>query len=192
MEHDLFVVKLMPLSSQSYPLPDENPARSGPSPTLEETLAVPAAEVPLLSVSVHELDTRSERNRFVMLREMLPERHRLMLTPYAVADYEREGARLFLTDNNTGGFGILPSKEIVSVFSLPGTRVGRYLIEDAILRGGRRVECFDIGNKLPKLYAQFGFSEVDRIPWDDNHSPQSWDFDRYGTPDVVVLDLLTQ
>ena len=182
----------MPISSQSYPSPDEHSSPSGPTPSSPEVLVVPAEEFPLVSLSVHELDSRSDRNRFVMLREMLPLRHRLMLTPYSVEDYEREGARLFLVENNTGGFGLMPNGEIVSVFSLPGTGVGRFLIEDAILRGGKRVECFDIGNKLPKLYEQFGFREVDRIAWDHQRAPQNWYFDRYGTPDVVILDLQVQ
>jgi hypothetical protein len=133
-----------------------------------------------------------EIENFIVLRDQLPQRQRLMLTPYTAEEYKERRAVLYLANNNGGGYGILPDGEIVSVFSLPGYQLGRAIIEDAILRGGNKVECFDINNKLPELYRQFGFYEAGRIPWNFTQAPTAWSYEKYDTPDVIIMEIKLQ
>ncbi len=178
--------KIQQIQSYNGPLPSQNEP-----PILAGIISNAGVErhsrlEPLLFI---ECLNAQEFEAFVALREMLPERHKLMLTPYSAAEYQKLGARLFLCTNNGGGYGLLPDGEIISVFSLPGQGLGRAIIEDAILRGGIKVECFDIRNKLPELYRQFGFVETQRILWDDSQAPAGWSFEKYGTPDVIVMEI---
>lgn len=100
--------------------------------------------------------------------------------------------RCFLTADDSAGFAITASGDIVSVFSAPGTGRADLLITSAIALGGRTLDCFD--TILPALYAAFGFVETDRMAWDDAFAPTGWDAKFYarfngGRPDVVSMAL---
>jgi hypothetical protein len=128
---------------------------------------------------------------FVALRDRLPHGQRLMLTPYTPCEYIAQDMELFLAANQGGGYALKPRPdgvELVSVFSLPGNRLGRLIIEDSLLRGATLASCFDLG-KLPSLYQQFGLREYERIGWNETLAPVGWDYRGFGTPDVIEMRL---
>lgn len=94
---------------------------------------------------------------------------------------------LYLTENGRAGFAIKNGDELVSVFSYGGERAGDAIVAKAVEQGARRLDCFDIENRLPGLYGRHGFQPVARVRWDDEYAPDDWDYDRLGRPDVVAM-----
>lgn len=88
------------------------------------------------------------------------------LTLYEVKDYQQ--MQCFLGKNNSSGYCIKDSEEIVSLFSSLGSS-GDAAVVDAIKHGGNRLDCFAKQDKqggiknegLYKLYSRHGF-QVDR------------------------------
>ena len=172
---------------REQPPTQENAGLSGSVlPQAAERLVDPR-EIPFLAC-----ESRLDISVFLRLRRDLLVPQRLMLTDFGIEDYERMSTRLFIAANNGGGYGINPDGELISLFSLPGFHLGRRLIEDAVLQGARRAECFDMQGRLPRLYEQFGFREVERTPWNDAKAPALWDTARLGRPDVIIMELRPQ
>jgi hypothetical protein len=78
---------------------------------------------------------------------------------------------------------------LASLFSYPGARYGSLLVEAAKLLGAHRLSCFDCEGVLPRFYARHGFKEVERCRWDPQYAPAQWNYDLFGTPDVVEMSL---
>jgi hypothetical protein len=112
------------------------------------------------------------------------------LNPYSPEDYAK--MRTFLISDGTAGFAIKDG-EIVSVFKhadSPHSNVAKSLLDVAVKEGGNRLDAFD--GQLPKIYSKSGFKAVARLPWDDAHAPDGWDFSAEksangGRPDVVFM-----
>lgn len=145
------------------------------------------AESKRIPASFRVCETPADVDAFIELRNSLRLDHRLMLTPYTAEEYEQERAVLYLDENAGGGFGITDIGELISVFSLPGRRIGQEIILKGIELGATIVSCFDNQGRLPKLYESFGFSEYSRIPWDEAQAPAEWNYQRFGRPDVIYM-----
>jgi hypothetical protein len=123
---------------------------------------------------------------FVKIREGLPEISKLMLDRLSVNDYLQQQARLFLTHDGKGGFGLIGT-ELVSLFSYSDARHGQRLMKSAIAEGATFLTCFDIKGCLPRFYERFGFQEVARYSFDRDLAPSNWPYDELGTPDVIQM-----
>jgi hypothetical protein len=105
---------------------------------------------------------------------------------------EYQGMRLFLTPDKKAGFA-LKGDDIVSVFNNKSGQhknISNSLLQLALKEGGRKLDAFD--TVLPAIYARNGFKVVSRLPFNDEYSPEGWDYDKYaafnnGRPDVVFM-----
>ncbi len=147
-----------------------------------------SAHLPTPALITEECLNRTERERFIAQRDKLSPDLRPFLTLFSIEEYDRDRVRLFLTADGNGGYG-LKDGELISVFSLGGTRLGPALVHDAIIRGARKLECLDAHNHLSRFYARVGFIEIQRIPWDDQYAPADWNYARFGRPDLVFMEL---
>ena len=43
---------------------------------------------------------------------------------------------------------------------------------------------------LTKLYAKYGFKETGRYPFDPELAHTDWDYETYGTPDLIIMERL--
>lgn len=122
---------------------------------------------------------------FVLARDKLTPELKAFLTPYSPDEYLGKETSLYLSPNQKSGFGVNPDGELISVFSLEKGR-GPSLAKQAVLHGAKRLDC--IGPKLVSLYKTVGFRVVDQIPWDDKYAPPNWNYDRFGTPDIYIME----
>jgi predicted GNAT family N-acyltransferase len=109
-----------------------------------------------------------------------------MLDRLSVDEYLQQRARLFLTHDGKGGFGIIGT-EVVSLFSYPEARHGTALMTRALEEGASFLSCFDVNGYLPRFYERFGFQEVARYSFDRDLAPSNWLYDELGTPDVIQM-----
>jgi hypothetical protein len=136
----------------------------------------------------HECKGDADYERFVNARAQLPERFCMFLSPLDRDEYVRGDLRLFLMEDSQAGYG-LRGTELISVFSLPGAHRGALVAGDAIARGARRLDLLDANGKVERLYLSLGFQEVARYPWNESCAPSGWDYDLWGRPDFVVMEL---
>lgn len=134
----------------------------------------------------HECADDAAFDRFIESRSRVPAHFLPFLTLDSVAQYRAEGARLFLSECGRGGYGIR-GEELLSVFSLPGAKLGLEIAHDAVARGARQLDTLDVNGKVVGLYLRAGFQELRRLPWDAYHAPQNWNYDLWGRPDLVVM-----
>lgn len=91
------------------------------------------------------------------------------LSTYSPAEYATMDT--FMSKNGGWGYALKPTPdghiELVSVFKDPQAPrgAGYAAVADAVGRGANRLDAFDIGGRLPKLYTRFGFVETDRFAW---------------------------
>lgn len=96
----------------------------------------------------------------------------------------------FLEPKGGSGFA-LNGDNIVSVFRHPKALADvSYLLNQAIARGGRRLDAFD--TVLPELYGKHGFVTTGRVRFNPTFAPDNWDYDLYkkynaGHPDIVFM-----
>lgn len=84
------------------------------------------------------------------------------LTVYKPNEYNQ--MKCYLGINNSSGYAIAHSNELVSVFSSQGSS-GKAIVKDAIKNGAKKLDCFAIRNPktgnisgdLYRLYSLFGF-----------------------------------
>lgn len=108
------------------------------------------------------------------------------LTVYTEEEIDKSD--LYISLDGGVGFGISPDKELFNLFNNTGTKLcGREAVDYAIFKGARKAFCFD--GFLRLYYAKHGFEVVDRVPWSKELAPANWDYDKYGTPDVVWLEI---
>lgn len=112
--------------------------------------------------------------------------------PEVMAEKAARGDRFFLNENGAG-YIIDHEGDLQAVFNASDVRgMGRAALEEAIANGAVKLDAFDVpkeiaGVNLPEYYGQFGFVEVDRMPWNDAYAPQGWDYEKYGRPDIVFM-----
>lgn len=56
---------------------------------------------------------------------------------------------MYLTEDSKAGFAIEDGDNLVSVFSYAGKLAGHSLVQSAVDRGARRLDCYDIEHHLP-------------------------------------------
>ena len=86
------------------------------------------------------------------------------------------------------GFGLTPDKEIFNLFNNTGTKLcGKEALDYAITKGGKKLFCFD--GFLKEYYEKQGFRVVKRVRWNQDLAPDKWNYEKYGKPDVIWLEL---
>lgn len=140
------------------------------------------------SVTIAECSSERDMHRFMIARDILPPKQKGMRHPYTFDEYVEQGARLFLTHDSCGGFG-LRGNELISLFSLPGYKYGNILVAAAKERGAEHLCCFDVDGRLLSFYGRHGFREVARELWNPQCAPPNWNYQDLGTPDVVTMSL---
>jgi hypothetical protein len=99
-----------------------------------------------------------------------------------------ETAEFHLAVEGNAGVGITQGGELIALFNHnapDGT--GAALVELAKERGANHLWCFETG--LEKFYRKFGFTETERFPWDEDKAPENWAYDKFGTPDLLKMEL---
>ena len=126
---------------------------------------------------------------FVTARDSMPEKYKPHLTPHAASDFGEGKKRAFLSEDGMVGFAVAPDGEIVNVFKQPGAPPGAGVtaILSAIENGGWWTNNYD--GFLKDYYSQFGFTERERLTWDDQYAPDDWDYKANGRPDVIEMEL---
>lgn len=130
-------------------------------------------------------DTHKE---FIDQRDKLPTALRAFLTPHSPDDYIKMEADLYLSDTKSSGFGVKPDGELISVFSLPGTKEGDKAVEAAKKAGAKKLDC--LGEDLRKFYEKHGFEVKAYKPWNNEFRPDGWDEEDYGLPEVYHMELI--
>ena len=59
-----------------------------------------------------------------------------------------------------------------------------FIMLHALEAGGNKLDCFD--GVLSRNYTRYGFIPVARLLFNKEYAPEGWDYERDGTPDVVV------
>ena len=155
-----------------------------------------ALELPLLDEMMYgrkpfeliRCESLTDIERFVRCRNDYPGERRCMLSPYTSAEYIERKSSLYLTPDGHGGVAVIGG-ELASLFSYPGARYGGLLVEAAKLLGAEHLSCFDCDGALPRFYGRHGFREIARYTWDPQYAPAEWNYEVFGTPDVVEMEL---
>ncbi|MBN2642797.1 MAG: hypothetical protein JXR78_14180 [Victivallales bacterium] len=119
--------------------------------------------------------------KFIQARSMSARSQ--FLTPYT--EQQLSEFELYLIGENAG-YALTPEKDLVNLFNNSDVSgAGAEALIDAISKGVKTLSCFS--GFLCSYYVKFGFIETARRKWDDRFAPDSWDFRRYGCPDVVDM-----
>lgn len=95
----------------------------------------------------------------------------------------------FMVGGVDAGVTVTDDGEITGLFNdSPISGLGEVLLYKAIDEGGDHLNCFE--GFLSEWYEDYGFEIVNRIPWDDEYAPRGWDYDKFGRPDVVEMELV--
>jgi len=109
---------------------------------------------------------------------------------YQYPEEDYKDMQLFTGEDGKVGFAVKEDGDIVSVFKHADSETKGALdkvIPLAIEMGGTKLDAFE--GFLTESYARFGFEEVRREPWNDENAPPNWDYEKFGTPDVVYMEL---
>ena len=160
---------------------------------LEETdINTPQREEVLYKIN-HDDYIRNDYKTFV--NELKNNKRYQFLTPYTVLDFTKHNVQTFKVDGYEIGFALKPMSDggydIISVHNNTDIRgIGDALIDSAIRLGGTCLDHFD--GYLSDFYEKKGFIESERYKWNPAYAPQDWDYEKYGTPDVVMRHLPKQ
>ena len=154
-------------------------ARKYPSdnPDVLFSLAKPEQKTQLSEI-FHEISAKE----FISLRNksQRPE----FLTPYTAE--EMKGWRHFATDDGVG-FTLTDKDDIIGVVNNSGRKgAGVNALVEAIAKGGKTLDCID--GRLADYYHKFGFTEINRVAWNDQYAPKGWNYEKYGRPDIVFFE----
>jgi hypothetical protein len=106
--------------------------------------------------------------------------------PYSVDDYKKMDT--YLSTDAQSGYALKDGDELVSVHSaVRGQGRGDEVVADAVKRGARRLDAFDIKGKLPKLYERHGFKETARYKFDPQYADPNNTVIMEHKPDFVEM-----
>ena len=133
--------------------------------------------------------TRKERNAAAFIRAITAAKR---AHPYGAAVEVKDPityatARLFLAHDGLTGAAVTRTGDLISVFRHPDSPTHIDPILRAAAPHARTLDGFDIGGKLPDLYARYGFYPVARMAFNPEYAPTDWDYARLGRPDVVFM-----
>lgn len=98
--------------------------------------------------------------------------------------------RLVNREGGGAGFGITPDKELFNLFNNTPTKgLGEVMVRAAIDLGAMKLFCFK--GFLKEYYECFGFRVVKRELWNPEFAPVGWNYEKYGKPDVVWMELIS-
>jgi hypothetical protein len=101
-------------------------------------------------------------------------------------EMKAEGMKTYLSPDRKTGYAIHPeSGDIRNVFNHGDKGKGADAVAHALSNGGKVLDAFD--TNLGNFYRDFGFKETERLPWNDEYRPASWNEEKYGRPDVVMM-----
>jgi len=105
-----------------------------------------------------------------------------------VSEYQKEGYKLILADDDTAGVAVTPDGDLVSVFKKPGSKA-KILdhLKEAVEQGAETLDAYDINGFLPNLYQNIGFRPTGRIKFNREYAPEGWPYDKAGEPDIVFM-----
>lgn len=107
--------------------------------------------------------------------------------PFVTLDVPQT-ADYYLATRGLAGFGVTRDGELIALFNHTGPQgIGNRLIERAKAEGADHLYCFDTG--LVELYKQHGFKVTERFPWDEDQAPDGWNYEKYGKPDLVKMEV---
>jgi len=96
-----------------------------------------------------------------------------------------ENAEYWLCEDISAGFGITDDGELVALFNGSGkSGIGTKLTEKAVSLGATHLWCFET---LEEFYQRVGFETVEHMEWDEDMAPENWNYEAYGTPDVIKM-----
>ena len=95
--------------------------------------------------------------------------------------------KILMINEGKTGCAIAHDGDLQNVYNNSASGEGAKIIQFAIKNGAKKLDCFD--NFLPEYYSKFGFKEIRRMKWDDNYAPENWDYNKYGRPDVVFMEI---
>jgi hypothetical protein len=121
--------------------------------------------------------------------ERLSDERKPFVTHYTTETLQRCKFQCFLDrETKTAGFALSQFNEICCLFSAyPGLRLGRKALRAAVIHGGKWLTCFD--GALKRFYNQQGFYAIACDSFDDQYAPSDWDYETYGRPDVLTLEI---
>ena len=93
----------------------------------------------------------------------------------------------FVSQDGKSGVYVKNDGEIGGLFNDAEQSRGSELIEKAVQHGGNHLDCFD--GFLPDYYRRHGFNEKNRVEWNDDHAPENWNYNKFGRPDVIIMEL---
>jgi len=131
---------------------------------------------------MYEQVTASE---FKSTLNQMPSNLSAFLSEYTAREYTDIGATCYLSQDKQSGYAIKPDGELISVFSLPGSRQGVAAVKSAVENGATKLDC--LGEFLVTLYRKFGFVEYARDAWNDQYAPKNWDYGKFGKPDIIYM-----
>jgi hypothetical protein len=113
------------------------------------------------------------------------------LTPYSPEELAARDAKLFLSHGGDVGGALYRNApgdiEIGSLFNAGGPKgSGTAMLNALKNKGGNYLEAFD---SLKPVYERAGFNETSRSPWNPEFAPPDWNYEKYGTPDYLRMDL---
>lgn len=98
------------------------------------------------------------------------------------------------TDNNDGFIAVDKSASnygnICSVLKDADSNTNKHFMRDmfayAVREGGTKLDCYNIGGFLPRIYCDAGFIPVCKIKFNPEYKPDDWE-DKLGEPDIVFM-----
>lgn len=121
----------------------------------------------------------------VINREMRDDPRWHFLTDYSIDEYNEMTHRVLAGQH--AGFAINQSDIAIIFNSQKNARrnILRTLMPKAIALGGATLDCY--GDALAERYGQYGFVTVARVPFKDDQASASWDYEKFGRPDIHVM-----
>lgn len=133
-------------------------------------------------IEVHPKKFHKRVDRFREMNDM----NRANVHPYSPEDYSQ--MRTFMTRDGKSGYAIKNGNELVSVHSSERGR-GDHLVGHAVKMGAKKLDAYDIGGKLPKLYNKHGFKETGRYSFDPQYADPSNKLLHGHKPDFVEMSI---
>ena len=101
--------------------------------------------------------------------------------------YNDPANKLYLGLNDQAGAVVTAEADLVSVFKHPAAKGSIAPMLEEASRDALTLDGFDVGGKLPDLYAVFGFRPAARVAFNKEYAPDGWDYVIAGEPDVVLM-----
>jgi hypothetical protein len=101
--------------------------------------------------------------------------------------YNDPANKLYLGLNDQAGAVVTAEADLVSVFKHPAAKGSIAPLLEEASRDALTLDGFDVGGKLPDLYAVYGFRPAARVAFNKEYAPDGWDYTIAGEPDVVLM-----